>query len=56
MNITITILDIIHRLVFYLKQDVSKTGFWVHLEVKSSQVGPVEEGPETESRIGNVPF
>jgi hypothetical protein len=39
INITITILDIIHRPVFYLKHDCSETGFclksnsfcWVHL-------------------------
>jgi hypothetical protein len=27
INITITILDIMHRPVFYLKHDISETGF-----------------------------
>jgi hypothetical protein len=35
--ITITIMDIIHRPVFYLKHEVSETGFFLRL-----QVGPIE--------------
>jgi hypothetical protein len=31
INITITILDIIHRDVFYLKHDVSETGLCLRL-------------------------
>jgi hypothetical protein len=41
INITITILDIIHRPVFYLKH-VSETGFCLCLQVEPTQVGPTE--------------
>jgi hypothetical protein len=34
MNINITILDIIHRPVFYLKHDVSETGLCLRLQVE----------------------
>jgi hypothetical protein len=33
INITITILDIIYRLVFYLKHGLSETGFCLPLQV-----------------------
>jgi hypothetical protein len=33
INITITILDIIHRPVYYIKHDVSETGFYLPLQV-----------------------
>jgi hypothetical protein len=42
INITITILDIIHRPVFYLKHDVSETGFCLHLRVELTQLGPID--------------
>jgi hypothetical protein len=42
INITITILDIIHRPVFYLKHDVSKTGFYFRLQAETSQMGPID--------------
>jgi hypothetical protein len=32
VNLTITILDIIHRPIFYLKYDISKTGFYLRLQ------------------------
>jgi hypothetical protein len=38
INITITILDII----FYFKHDVSETGFCLHLQVKPTQLGPID--------------
>jgi hypothetical protein len=38
INITITILDIIHRSIFYLKQNVSETGFCLRLQVESIQL------------------
>jgi hypothetical protein len=38
INITITILGIIHRPVFYLKHDVSETGFCLRLQVEPSQL------------------
>jgi hypothetical protein len=41
-NITITILDIIYRPVFYLKHDVSETGFCLRLQVKPIQLGKTE--------------
>jgi hypothetical protein len=43
VNITITILDIVHRPIFYLKQDVSETGFCLHHEVEHTHVGPIEK-------------
>jgi hypothetical protein len=36
INITITILDIIHRLVFYLKQ---RSGFCLHLQMEPAELG-----------------
>jgi hypothetical protein len=41
-NITVTILDIIHRPVFYIKHDVSDTGFCLRLQAKPTQMGPIE--------------
>jgi hypothetical protein len=37
LRITITILDIIHRPVFYLKHGVSETGFFLRLQVEPTQ-------------------
>jgi hypothetical protein len=42
-NTTITILDIIHRPVFYLKHDVSDTEFCLHLQVEPNKMGPIEK-------------
>jgi hypothetical protein len=42
INITITILDILHRSVFCLKHDVSKTGFCLCLQVEPIQLGPID--------------
>jgi hypothetical protein len=41
INITVTILDFIHRPVFYLKQDVSET--WCSLHEVHTQVGPTDK-------------
>jgi hypothetical protein len=41
-NIIITILDIIHRPVFYLKLKVSETGFCVRLQVEPIPFCPLE--------------
>jgi hypothetical protein len=38
---TITILHIIRHPVFYLKHDVSETGFCLRLEVVLTQLGPI---------------
>jgi hypothetical protein len=43
INITIIILDIIHRPVFYLKQNVSETGFCLLLQVEPNRVVPIEK-------------
>jgi hypothetical protein len=40
INITITILDIIHRPVFYLKDNVSETGFSFRPQVEPTNLGP----------------
>jgi hypothetical protein len=34
INITVTILDIIHRPVFYLNQNISETEFYLRLQVE----------------------
>jgi hypothetical protein len=39
---TITILDIIHRPVFYLKHHVSEAGFCLRLKVEPTQISPAE--------------
>jgi hypothetical protein len=44
-DITNTILDVIHRPVFYLKRDVSDNGFCLRLQVEPTQFGPT--GQET---------
>jgi hypothetical protein len=41
INITITILDIIHRPVFYLKHDGYEIGFDFRLQVELTQLGPM---------------
>jgi hypothetical protein len=40
--ITITILDIIHRPVFYLTYKVSETSFCLRLQVEDPQLGPTD--------------
>jgi hypothetical protein len=40
--LTITITDIVHRLVFYLKHEVSETGFCLRLQEESTKLGPIE--------------
>jgi hypothetical protein len=42
INITIKVLDIIHVSVFYLKHDVSETGFCSRLQMQPPQVGPID--------------
>jgi hypothetical protein len=39
INITITIMGIIHRPVFYMKHDVSETGFCLRLQTETAQFG-----------------
>jgi hypothetical protein len=41
IDITITILDIIHRPVFYLKHDVSETGLCLRIQVEPTQLDSV---------------
>jgi hypothetical protein len=38
---TITILDIVHRPVFYLKHEVSETGFCLRLPEEPTNLGPI---------------
>jgi hypothetical protein len=40
--ITITILDIIHRPDFYLKHNVSETGFCFSLQIEPTQLDPLD--------------
>jgi hypothetical protein len=42
VSTTITILDIIHRRVFYLKRDISETKFCLRFQVEITQVGPTD--------------
>jgi hypothetical protein len=39
---TITILDIIHRPVFYLKHNVSEDGFCSRFQVEATQLGTID--------------
>jgi hypothetical protein len=39
--VTVTILDISHRPVFYLKREVSETGFCLRLQVGPTYLGPM---------------
>jgi hypothetical protein len=55
INITITILDIIHRLVFYLKHDVSEAGFCLRLQTEPTQMGLIEEPSLSQDPSGQVP-
>jgi hypothetical protein len=41
-NINIVFLDIINRPVFYLKHNVSETGFSLRLQVEPTQLGPID--------------
>jgi hypothetical protein len=63
----ITFLDIIYHPVFYLKHrsiyiskhNVSETGFCLHLQVKPTQLGPIDRASpylktETQSSLRNV--
>jgi hypothetical protein len=43
IDVTITILDIIHRPVFYLKLDVSEAEFCLCLQVEPTHMGPIDE-------------
>jgi hypothetical protein len=42
INITITIRDIIHHSIFYLKHDISETGFCPRLQVEPTQLVLIE--------------
>jgi hypothetical protein len=42
INITVTTVGITHRPVFYLKHDVSETGFCLRLQVEPTQFSPVD--------------
>jgi hypothetical protein len=42
INVTTTILDIINRPIFYLKLNVSETGFCLRLGVSPIQLDPIE--------------
>jgi hypothetical protein len=48
IDITITVLDFIQCPFFYLKHNVSETGFCLHLQAEPGQFGPKHRaGPET---------
>jgi hypothetical protein len=56
INVTIKILDIIHRPVFYLEHNVSETGFCLLLQAEPTYLGPIDgaglyiiSGPESET-------
>jgi hypothetical protein len=42
LNITIIIVDVMYRLVFYLKDDVKEIGFRIRLQVEPTQFGPMD--------------
>jgi hypothetical protein len=52
INITISILDIIHRPAFYLKHKVLETGFCLRIPVEPTQLGPIDRvglSPDTDT-------
>jgi hypothetical protein len=52
LQVTITIHNIIYRIGFYLKHDVSETGFCLRLQVEPSQLGPIKwDPPDVGDRI-----
>jgi hypothetical protein len=60
-SVTITVLDIIHRPVYYLKHSVSETGVCPRIQVEPTQLGPINRTnlllfPEDGDRIQNVVF
>jgi hypothetical protein len=42
ISITMTILDILHRPVFYLKHNVSETEFYLRVHVEPTYLGPID--------------
>jgi hypothetical protein len=44
INITITILDIVHRPVFYLNDDILEIGFFLRFQMESTQLDPIHRG------------
>jgi hypothetical protein len=51
-HVTVTILDIFHLSVFYLKLNVSGTAFCLHLQVLLAHLGPTGKArPEDIDRI-----
>jgi hypothetical protein len=60
INITITILDNIHRSLFYLKHTVSETGFRLRLQEEPNQMGPTERASlclhaAGQKAVGSIP-
>jgi hypothetical protein len=57
-HITITILDIIHRPVFYLKHGVSETEFCLQHQVERTQVAPIDRArlclPDTSNNTNRI--
>jgi hypothetical protein len=54
INVTITILDIFLRPVFYLKLDVSESGFRLRRQVELTQLGPTEAGDKDQLSVRPV--
>jgi hypothetical protein len=42
MSLTVTILDIIHRHLFYLKHSISEIGSCLRIQVQQTQLAPVD--------------
>jgi hypothetical protein len=51
ISVIITILDIIHLLVFYLKHDVSDTAFWFRPQVEPTLLGPIDRAGAVRRQI-----
>jgi hypothetical protein len=47
-------MDNIHRLFFYLKHDLSETGFCLHLQVEPTQVEPTQVEPTQVDQVEGV--
>jgi hypothetical protein len=56
-KIRITILDIVHRPLFYLKHGVSETGFCLRLQAESTQLVSrhrTSQSPDRETHLGQI--
>jgi hypothetical protein len=54
ISLTVTILNIIHRPVFYLKHSVSDIGFCIRLQVDPNQLVPTDRSSLCHRRLAQL--